>query len=469
MSKAINPYLSGNFAPLTGEDDFAQLAVSGALPQELTGVYLRNGPNPQFAPRDAHYHWFAGDGMIHAFRLEQGTASYRNRFVPTPKFLAERSAGRALFGTFGNPLTTDQSVLGTDSGVANTNLVYHAGRLLALEEGHQPFELDPVSLRGLGYRPYCGQYGRVTAHPKIDPDTKELLFFGYGTGPVPLSSGMCFGSIDATGMCQRLDGFDAPYAAMVHDFFVTRSYVVFPVLPLVGSLERAMAGQMPFAWEPQRCGYLGVLRRDQEISSLRWLSMDPCYVFHPVNMWEEADTIWVDVMEYARAPLFPDADGRMGENAPAFLCRWRIDLESGEVVRTQRDDLAGEFPRFDERFAGRAYRHCWYAARTRADGKLLFNAVAHVDHVRNTRQLYRFADGDVVGEPIFVPRTADAAEADGFVLATVYRGQSAQSDLAVFAATALEDGPLALVHLPRRLPFGFHGQWLEGLQTSCSI
>ncbi|MDE2466280.1 MAG: carotenoid oxygenase family protein [Alphaproteobacteria bacterium] len=463
MPSRPHPYLSGNFAPLQGEDTFCDLPVTGALPRELVGRYLRNGPNPQFAPRDSNYHWFAGDGMVHAFTLGEGRASYLNRFVPTPKFELERAAGQALFGTFGNPLTSDPLAVGKDSGVANTNIVFHAGRLLALEEGHQPFELELGTLRAQGYRPYAGSFGRFTAHPKIDPQTQELLFFGYGTGTVPFSNGMCFGVVDGRGELVRLDGFEAPYAAMIHDFFVTRSYVVFPVLPLVGSLARAMRGQMPFAWEPQRNGYLGVMRRDGDISSLRWLVMDPCYVFHPMNMWEENDTIFVDVMEYDHAPLFPDAEGRMGRDVPAFLSRWRLDLERAEVTRTPRDDLAGEFPRVDERRAGLSYRHGWYAARTTPDGKALFNALAHVDHARDERRLYHFSAGDVPGEPVFVPRTADAAEGDGFVLATVYRGESGRSDLAVFEATDLEQGPIALVHLPRRIPFGFHGQWVGGL------
>jgi len=169
-----NPYLSGNFAPVRSEDDFADLKITGEIPKGLTGTFYRNGPNPQFEPRDANYHWFAGDGMIHAFMVADGKVSYRNRYVHTPKWELERAAGHALFGTFGNPMTSDASVVGKDSGLANTNIVWHGGRLLALEEGHQPFELDPVSLAARGYRDYAGAAQRFTAHPKIDPETGEL-------------------------------------------------------------------------------------------------------------------------------------------------------------------------------------------------------------------------------------------------------------------------------------------------------
>src|SRR5262245_18234583 len=130
----INPFLTGNLAPVRSEDDFADLKVKGEIPKALNGALYRTGPNPQFDPRDPNHHWFAGDGMVHGFYLENGKASYRNRYVRTPKWELEHAAGRSLFGTFGNPMTSDPSVIGKESGVANTNIVWHANKLLALEE-----------------------------------------------------------------------------------------------------------------------------------------------------------------------------------------------------------------------------------------------------------------------------------------------------------------------------------------------
>ena len=151
-----NPYLAGNFAPLSTEDDFAELPLEGALPPELAGTLYRNGPNPQFPPRDDNYHWFLGDGMLHAFHIANGKVSYRNRFIRTPKWQVEHDAGKALFGSWGNPMTTDPSVMGHEGGVANTNILWHAGKLLALEEAHEPFAVDPVSLASEGYMNYAG-------------------------------------------------------------------------------------------------------------------------------------------------------------------------------------------------------------------------------------------------------------------------------------------------------------------------
>jgi carotenoid cleavage dioxygenase-like enzyme len=456
-SQTINPYLTGNFAPIHDEDDF-DLAVTGEIPAGLAGAFYRNGPNPQVDP-GGDYHWFAGDGMIHGFFVEGGKVRYRNRYVRTPKWRAEHAAGRRLFGLFGNPMTTDPSVLGTDSGVANTNIVWHAGRLLALEEGHRPFELDPLTLESGGY---ADQYrGRVTAHPKIDPQTGEMVWFGYSTGETPLNATLSYGVTDAAGKVVRRDDFEAPYSSMVHDFLVTENHALFPILPLTGSLERAMTGGPAYAWEPQRGAFVGVMARDAGVETIRWFETQACYVFHPMNAWEEAGRIFADVMEYETAPLFPNADGTRNKDLGARLVRWTFDLAdtTNQVKREQLDDLAGEFPRFDERRAGLSYRHGWFAGRSRRSGEMGFDALAHIDLATGKRATWDLAPGDAAGEPIFIPRSANASEGDGWVISVVYRGDEDRSDFVVFDAQDLPAGPIATAKMPRRVPFGFHGNW----------
>lgn len=457
---SIDRFLSGNFAPIRGEDDYADLRIEGEVPRELRGTLYRNGPNPQFEPRDPDHHWFAGDGMIHAFHFADRKVSYRNRYVRTPKWEAEHAASASLFGTFGNPLTSDPSVAGHDSGVANTNIVWHAGRLLALEEGHQPFELDAASLAPRGYRPYAGRAGRFTAHPKIDPETGELVFFGYMAGEGYFSDQVSYGTVNSDGKVAQLDTFAAPFPSMIHDFFVTRNWAAFPVLPLTGSLSRVMRGGPAFAWEPDMGSHVGVMRRQASSETMRWFTTDPCYVFHPMNMWEEGETLHAHVMQYERAPLFPNADGSASPAGPARLAHWRLDLsgKTGTVERRYIDDLAGEFPRFDERRAGLTYRHGWFAARTRNGCELSFDSIAHVDFATGFRTVHSFAAGDVPGEPVFVARGPE--EGDGWILSVIYRGAEDRSDIAIFEARDIGQGPICLTCLPRRVPFGFHGNWV---------
>ena len=357
-------------------------------------------------------------------------------------------------------MTTEPAYVGQDSGVANTNIVTHAGKLFALEEGHMPTELDPATL---GTRGYLEAYrGRVTAHPKIDPVTGEMVWFGYSSGPMPLNATVSYGVTSATGEVLRRDDFEAPYSSMVHDFLVTDRHVLFPILPLTGSLQRAMSGLPPYAWEPEKGSHVGVMARDAGVDTIRWFNTEACYVFHPMNAWEEADRIFADVMEYPSAPLFPLADGSRGLKTHARLVRWTFDLAgtSDAIKREVLDDTPGEFPRFDERRAGLAYRHGWFAAQTRNPGGMKFDALAHYDTQTGVRRLHLLPEGDGVGEPVFVPRSADAAEGDGYLLAVAYLGQENRGELQVFDALDIAAGPVARAQVPRRVPYGFHGNWM---------
>ncbi len=459
------PFFRGNYSPISMECDAPDLPVRGRIPEGLRGTLYRNGPNPQFAPADpARHHWFLGDGMVHAFHIRDGRVAYRNRWVRTPRWQAEHAAGRALFGGFGGR-PTDPALADLDSGVANTSLVWHAGRLLALEEAHRPFALDPVTLEALGYDDFGGALPapRFTAHPKRDPETGELLFFAYGLGG-PLGAGMAYGVADPAGRITRAEVFEAPYAAMVHDFVATRRHVLFPVLPLTASLARAMGGGPAFAWEPEKGSRVGILRRDAPIGSIRWFQGDPCFVFHILNAWEEGEeVILADVMQSAAAPLFPRADGQPQPPGAgvARLTRWRFDLAAGtdRFTATPLDDLAGEFPRLDERRAGLPNRVGFFAAMTRPEAGLAFDSLVRIEPGRGRRSLFTVPSGDAVSEPVFVPRAPDAEEGEGWLLAVVFRGAENRSDLLVLDAAAPEAGPVATVMLSHRVPHGFHGAW----------
>ncbi len=458
-------YLSGNFGPVRLEGDAYDLPVLGEMPKELNGSLYRNGPNPQFAPRDA-YHWFTGDGMIHAFHISEGKVDYRNRWVRTPRWQLEHEAGENLFGAFGNPITSDPSVAGKDGGVANTNIVWHGDRLLALEEAHAPTELDPKSLETKGYFDFGGDgVERVTAHPKFDPETSEMIFFAYSVGGW-FSKTVGYYVADAAGKLIRKDTFEAPYSSMIHDFMVTRNHVLFPILPLSGSMERAMSGQPAFAFEPELGAHIGVLRRDAAIEEMRWFETDPCYVFHPMNAYEDGDKLYADVMKYPEAPLFPHADGTPSDpaKAQARLVRWTLDLagNSNQIKEDPLDDLPGEFPRFDERFNGLEYRHGWFAYTDANEFRGSFAGLAHLDLATGKRQEFCLSGNDAIGEPVFVPRQADAAEGDGWILAAAFRAEEMRSDLLVFEAQDIAQGPIAEAQLSSRVPFGFHGNWRPG-------
>jgi carotenoid cleavage dioxygenase len=230
-------------------------------------------------------------------------------------------------------------------------------------------------------------------------------------------------------------------------------------------MERAMSGRPPYAWEPDKGAYVGVMKRNGTARDIVWFRGEACYVFHIMNAWEDGSRIIADVMQFEEAPLFPHPDGRPTdpEKSRARHCRWTIDL-SGNTDRFQQtylDDLTGEFPRIDDRRAGLKSRHGWYAC---ANPRLpMFGALSGVVHVDgNGKRLghYLLPAGDTISEPVFVERSKDAAEGDGWLLAVVWRARENRSDLAVFNATDVEAGPVALVQLGHRVPDGFHGNWV---------
>ena len=453
--RGANPHVSGNQAPVRRELNL-EPNILGTIPADLCGALYRNGPNPQFDP-GPNYHAFIGDGMIHGFWIGDGRARYANRYVRTPRWLAENAAGRALFGGLGLP--HDPSVEKVLSGGANTHIVYHAGKLMALQEGSNPFELDRGNLASKGW---VETGGRFTAHPKMDPNSGEMIWFAYSSGEDPLNPYLDYGMSDASGRIMRRDRFKAPYCSMVHDFIVTQNHTAFPVLPLTGDMERAKRGLPAFAWEPQKGAFVGLMARGASVDSVRWIEVDPVYVFHPANAYEQDGLLHCDMMEYPSAPLFPNPDGSRGKPAQACLVHWSIDLTDpgARVVRTPISDLAGEFPRIDERFAGLPYRHCWHAGNVELSENLLFDCLAHVDLGTKRQTLRRFSDGDSVGEPVFVPRSSQAPEGEGWVLALVYRAAEQRSDLLILNAQDIGGDPEAVLELPCRVPAGFHGSWV---------
>lgn len=446
-----------NMSPIDFEVDLPRLPLSGVLPEGLEGMLVRNGPNPLYP--DPAEHWFTGSGMVHRFAFANGEVSYSNRWVRTRRWFGESSAGKNLGTGF---VPVEHAADAAPDGAANTNVLLHAGQLMALEEAHPPVALDPETLSTRGALDFGGRLnGAFTAHPKADPDSGELVFFSYGA-PDGLSAGISVGSVDARGVVSRIERFEAPYASMIHDFMVTAHHVLVPVLPLTASMERAQAGLPPFAWEPERGAFVGVICRDDGVSSLEWWRGPTCFVYHVMNAWEDDGCIHADVMQFDAPPNFPWPDGRPIDNAgPARLCRWTFDLTNPEKVFTQQrlSDVAGEFPRIDDRYAGKPYRHGWLAGHSGEKGGT-FAQIVHIDHLQSRHDIYALDAGDSTSEPVFVPRADDAPEGDGWILAVVYRGAGKRSDLLVFEALNVAAGPLATISLPHRVPNGFHGNWV---------
>ncbi len=430
-------FMRGNFAPVADEIDAFDLTVEGAIPEALDGVYLRNGANPA---KGVPVHWFAGDGMLHGLRLRDGKALwYRNRWVRT----------KALAGakTMRDDFSMDRSV-----GVANTHVVPHAGRIYALVESSFPHVVTP-ELETVGPHDFGGRLDySFTAHPKVDPETGEMHAFGYGFGPPFL----VYHVIDARGDYVRREEIPMGGPTMVHDFAMTKDHVIFMDLPVCFDLDVAMKGGMPYVFRDDYPARLGILRKGAAVETLRWVAVDPCYVFHVANAFEQDGSIVIDVARYAELWR----PGTTKNFDPSYLHRWTIRPGATKAEETPLDDRNVEFPRTDERRVGRPYR---YAYAAMGEGKREvenFSVLARYDLETGGSLTRAFGSRDLISEFVAAPKGPDAAEDQQWLMGFVYDDARGSSDFLILDAATLETQ--ARVALPRRVPQGFHGSWCPG-------
>lgn len=454
-----NYFLQGNFAPVTEEVTETELKVVGKVPAELNGLFVRNGPNPQFPPL-RNYHWFEGDGMLHAVLLRDGKASYRNRWIRTDGWNEERKAGRAVYPSLLDPPS------GTNpprfKNTANTSVLWHHGKLLALWEAGPPTEVRIPDLETVGLYTFGGKLKHpFTAHPKVDPVSGEVLCFGYNLIAKPY---LQYSVIAPSGRIVSTTEIDLPRPVMMHDFAVTANYVVFLDLPEVFSLERAIRGEPPFKFDPEAGARIGILPRRAEGTAIRWFAISPCYVFHTLNAWEEGDEV---VVVACRSQKFPPivefvpppnaAEHPNLQDSEAVLYQWRCHLKTGKVVEGPLDDRGTEFPRVNERFTGRPSRF-GYCGR---NGGEMFDGLLKYDLARQNSTFHSHGPGRFGGEGVFVPRRDAAAEDDGWLMTYVFDRNTGKSELVIVDCRNFAAPPVARVLLPVRVPYGFHGTWVD--------
>lgn len=449
MTVSANPYLEGNFAPVLEEVTATELAVTGHIPEALSGRYLRNGPNPVSAPEPSTYHWFTGDGMVHGIRLRDGRAEwYRNRWV--------RSAQVA--SALGEEPRAGSVHAGMDFA-PNTNVVGHAGRTFAIvEAGARPYELSN-ELETIGPCDFSGTLeGGYTAHPKRDPLTGELYavsyFFGWGN------------DVEVTIMDAQAKVRSSRRVAMggpvsVHDCAITQRSIVLLDLPVTFSLDAAAAGaSFPYRWEEGYRSRIGLLPRDGESTEVVWHDIEPCYVFHPMNAYDEdgGDGVVVDVVRHPS--MFRTKHLGPNEGAPT-LERWHLDGHGGAVKEERLDDRGQEFPRVDERRVGLPHRYGYAVAVGESDDIIgTETRLLRHDFGKGTSVARSFGPGAGLGEAVFVPREARADESDGWLMLLVHSSDTDTSALHILNADDVEGEAQAVIQLPQRVPAGFHGNWV---------
>lgn len=435
------PYIAGNFAPLKSEVTAFDLKVSGRVPEELNGRFLRIGPNPVGEPDMTwvvRHHWFAGSGMAHGLHMRGGKADwFRSRFV------LDREAAKVL---------SRQPIPGPAAGQrdlsVNTNLMNVGGTLCAVvEAGNLPIELD-YELGSVRRTDFNGTLeAGFTGHPKYDPVTGEQHALAYEPfQPVR------YISVDRDGRAATKARIDLPHIPCIHDMAFTQSFIVVPDFPVTFQPENSHTA-FPWLWDERREARIGLMPRNGDGSNIQWFEAPRCFAFHFANAYDDGDLTIIDLPKHPRM-FYTDQNGP-NEGAP-ILVRWTLHRPSGKLTEAVLDDRGNEFPRSNGRHAGQRYRYL-YTSHWGED--VAFGPAMKHDLERGTTEVHDYGAGRQTSEPVFVRKPGATAEDEGWILSYVYDPKRDLSDVVILDAQDFTGDPLATIQLPVRVPFGFHGGW----------
>lgn len=440
---AVKFWQQGNYRPVSEEVTVTELKVEGSIPPELNGLYVRNGTNSSTGIAE---HFFGGDGMIHGVRLENGRAKwYRNRYVDTPVYRKETSR-------FSMPKPEN-----TTSAVS---LIYHGNRLLSLGEFGYPYQIDPNDLSTLGTYNYDGQLtGNMTAHPRIDPDTGELLFFGYNV----VEPYLTYMRADAGGNMLQVEPITMSGPSMIHDFAVTKDYVVFMDMQVRFSWLSAITGSaLPFKWDHNAPCRFGVMPRTGTDADVKWFDIPSCFIFHIMNSFQQGDAVVVDAARYDQLWVKSSHDFFH----PARLSRFSMNMKTGRASVETIHGGAMEFPQVNRDLWTKPYRYGYSLVVDEEN-----DSPERIAQAESGLRKYDLQTGETEsylpgpsltpGEAVFIPaRATGGAEDEGYLASYLYDKNTDSSAFCLFDATRIAAGPIASVPLPVRVPVGFHGVWV---------
>ncbi len=477
-------HFTGTNTPRRTEVSIRNLEVEGEIPAEIEGAFFRAVPDNAHAPMFDDDIALNADGMIARFNFEGGAVDYDIKYVETERYLAEKKARRALFGRYRNPFTDDPSVAGVDRTVSNTTPVWHGGRLFMTKEDGRGYEIDPVTLDTVGKWDYYGalRSETFTAHPRIDPHTGELFFFGYEAGGL-CSLDVAYCIADKDGKLVSEQWFDQPYCSTIHDFVITEKYAIFPIFPTTADLERLKAGGAHWAHQQELESWIGIMPRYGKVEEMRWIK-GPVGVsaFHEVNAYDDGDLVHLDLcLTETNAFSFMREAGGIHKAQPdvqGALTRWTIDMSKADPQIEERPiGPPGDLPRLADADQGRHYNRAWYLSMNpEAKGPPLlggpvganFNALLRIEPGNGRLTMMAVPPGAGISEPAHVPSSQEGH--GGWLLSVVDipngpPGASAphdySSELWIVEADEVEKGPIAKVKTGLALRSQVHGTWVS--------
>lgn len=457
-----NPYLEGIYAPVYEELTQTNLEVVGEIPRDLNGMFVQNGSNPRFEPKAGHS-WFDGDGMVHGIELGDGKATFRNRWIETAGLAEDIEAGHAVYsGSLAKPGLGKRH-----KNVANTDLVFHSGRFLALWwEGGEPYELSLPDLRTKGTFNYNNTLkGGLTSHAKIDPKTGELFFISWGPKPPYLQVGVANDQGRITR--QTIVPLDGP--RVQHDMAISDRFICVFDFPLMMDFKRPGQETLGFVLDDDKPARFALVDRKDESTPIRWFEVKSCFMWHLACAWDEGDE-FVLVGARLDGATRVTKDGKIRDDLPlvdgehrfdSHPYMWRLNVKTGAVSEKQMGDAFVEFPRVNDANICSGARYSYMAEIDITQPTLKASGLIKYDLGNGASENIRFPAGHFGYEASFAPRVGATDEDDGYVVGFVTNETDMTSEFWVTPSKAFTDGPLARIKLPQKVPPKFHGRWLS--------
>ncbi len=467
MPEVFHPFASFGLQKRTTmrfEADVFECEVEGEIPEALrNGAYYRTGGDRLFPTMEDDI-ILNGDGMFSMFKFEDGHVSYRSRYVKTERLKAEMAARRRLYGAYRNKHTDDESVsnLPNRDNTGNTYAFAHHGELYALREDSRPYRLDPDTLDTLE----VGEFGALkstalTAHPKIDPLTGEWWSYGVFAAGEPTTDASLH-VFDKDGVLIREQWFHTPYPGLSHDWGITREHIVLPIMPLVASEARLRSGGAYYEYDPDLPSKWGVMPRDGDPArDMRWFDIPGIVMGHVMNAYTEGTKVIIDT---PCSPgncfsFFKDKRGNFPTPPETVtqITRITFDLSKPDAEAVTMEPLngaLGDMPKIDDRFAMQKYRIGYFCHRDFPQ-----MGIGQIDWETGEIRFHQL-QAAASQEPVFVPRTPDAPEGDGYLLVAVDRLAEKRMDLVILDGNDVSRPPLATIKLPFGQPMCFHGCWV---------
>lgn len=482
-----NQYLKGNFAPVNTENFNVEMEMlSGEMPKDVQGIFLRVGPNPIPSHKSRGYNLFDGHGMIHSVRIKDSNPVYSNQWVGTPRYTHERLHDRPIFVMIGEAkgylglfkllvlspfITSLFNLTRIEVGVANTAFFQHNSKIYVGHEASYPFEIrwnENNSFSNIGFESFNNVLNySVSAHCKSDPIENKLYVHGYDPSN---DDEMKVGTISGNEVSNYF-GIDLPTKTWAHDFMITKNYILLFESSIAFSAKGILEGVF-FNFVNDHKLRIGVLPKSSSSSDdIRWFEFPSPFAFiHGMNAWEEAGTDAIVI----NTPLSDSFDGSL-QNANEFrMAQIRLNLTSGESYLDIFDDAnIIEFPRVHPEYLGLPSRFGYASKFEPGRGVLNVNGIVKYDLMEKAiAGVISFPPGLYAGEIVPIPKQKKAdgnsVKTDGsdgvYLTSFIFNSNTNTSEWHIYDGETMDANPVVSYSIPRRVPYGFHGEWMSEQQ-----